>query len=79
MLRPDPIPDLKRQLATALVRALHGWTGLEALDTIGLDPARLSDLRRGKLQRFSAEQLIRLLTRARYRVTLLVERDGHGS
>ena len=79
MLRQDPIPALKRQLATALVEALRGWTGLEALDTIGLCPPRLSDLRRGRLHRFSAEQLIRLLSRLSYRVTLDVKRDGYGS
>lgn len=74
MLAPDPIPDLKRELATALLESLRGLTATDARLAIGLDPSRRADLRQGRLKRFSVAQLIRLLDRGGYRVTLLVER-----
>ena len=73
MIRPDPIPELKRQLAAALLESLRGWTATEALYAIGLDPPRLSDVRRGRLVRFSAEKLIRLLTARGKKVVVTIE------
>ena len=76
MLRPDPIPELKRKLAEALLESLRGWTATEACYAIGLDPSRLSDLRHGRLARFSTEKLIRLLDRRGMKVTITTERPG---
>lgn len=76
MLRPDPIPDLKRQLATTLIDSLKGWTGTDTLYAFRLDAARLSDLRHGRLRRFSLEKLIWLLTQRGMSVSITTERDG---
>ena len=73
MLRPDPIPDLKRQLAASLVESLRGWTGTETLYAFNLDAARLSDLRHGRLKRFTLQKLIRLLAERDKRVSIAVE------
>ena len=65
----DPIPDLKRQAAAALVPLLTGNAD-DVAAVIGTDQPRISDIRRGKLDRFSLETLIRFLTRLRCRVAL---------
>ena len=62
-MRPvDPIPELKRQAAAALVPLLAGNAD-DVTALIGTDQPRVSDLRRGKLKRFSLETLIRYLAR----------------
>ncbi|MEO8620808.1 MAG: XRE family transcriptional regulator [bacterium] len=62
--RDDPIPALKRQLANAIVAACDGWTQWNAAVLLGIDQPRISDLRNGRLERFSLDQLVRLLVRA---------------
>jgi hypothetical protein len=69
---PDPIPELKRDAAAALVELLEGWNAYDVAVIMGTDEPRVSDIRRGKLQRFSLEMLIRYLTRLRRRVTLQI-------
>jgi len=57
----DPVPALKRQLADAIVR-IAGQTNFHvAAPVLGIDTARLSDLRRGRVDRFSIDRLIRIL------------------
>jgi predicted XRE-type DNA-binding protein len=77
--RPDPIPELKRQLGEELRRCIPHWRAADIAAFIGTDQPRISDLRRGKLDRFSLETLIRFLTRLRYRVDLhaVPLRSGH--
>jgi len=70
----DPIPDLKRQLGAQLAQQLAGWRASDIAGLIGTEPARISDLRRGDLTRFSLETLIRYLSRLRLRVELHVTR-----
>ena len=70
----DPIPELKRQAAAALVPLLEGNAD-DVAAVIGTDQPRISDIRRGKLERFSLETLIRYLTRLRCRVTLEIARE----
>ena len=72
--RPDPIPELKRQLGAQLAQLLAGWRASDIALVIGTEPARISDLRRGDLTRFSLETLILFVTRLRYRVELRVTR-----
>ena len=72
MPRVDPIPQLKRDAAAALVALLDGWNAQDVAVLIGTDQPRISDLRRGKLERFSLETLIRYLARFRRRVELLI-------
>ena len=61
MRRADPIAALKRQLAAELVRAIQGWTPGQLIHRINIDQPRVSDLRRGRLERISLERLIRWL------------------
>ena len=72
--RDDPIPELKRQAAEALVKELDGWNSHFMAATIGTDQPRISDIRRGRLHRFSLETLIRYLTRLSQRVELHITR-----
>ncbi len=60
---PDPIPLLKEQLAAEIVAAMSGWSQWFAASFLGTDQPRMSDLRAGRLHRFSLEHLIRLLNR----------------
>ena len=72
MPRNDPIPELKRQAAAAIVALLDGWSWQNAAALIGTDQPRVSDLRRGKLDRFSLETLIRFLARLHQRIELRI-------
>jgi predicted XRE-type DNA-binding protein len=74
MSRVDPIPALKRQLGTELARLLAGWNADDIAVVIGTDRPRISELRRGKLARFSLETLIRYLARLGHRVDVSVTR-----
>jgi len=73
MLRPDPIPELKEAAAAALVRRIERWSSAsDAAAMLGVDRARIVDIRRGRLARFSLETLLRLVVRAGARVELHV-------
>jgi predicted XRE-type DNA-binding protein len=61
----DPIPELKRQVGLEVARAMSGSTVTDLAEFLGLDPPRISNLRRGKLTRFSLETLIRYAHRLR--------------
>jgi predicted XRE-type DNA-binding protein len=69
----DPIPALKRQLAELLVERLEGWSQTYAAHLLGIDQPRLSNLRRGRLEQFSLEQLIRFVVRVEGTVELQVK------
>jgi predicted XRE-type DNA-binding protein len=72
MRAPDPIRSLKQQLARELVARLDGWRQDYAASFLGTDPSRVSNLRNGRLDRFSLERLIRFITRDHGTVTLHV-------
>ncbi len=72
MPAPDPIPALKKQLAGELVDRLAGFRQDYAAAFVGTDAPRISNLRNGRLERFSLEQLIRFVVRDRGEVTLHV-------
>ena len=69
---PDPIRALKSALASELLKALTAWTPSQVIYYIPLDKARWSDLRRGRLKRFSVERLIRWLDVLGYRVEVKI-------
>ena len=73
MLYDDPIPALKQQVAAELVRLMHGSGPSEIYFWIEIDQPRVSDLRRGRLERISLERLIRWLRRAGHVVELTVK------
>jgi len=68
----DPIRDLKQRAGAALAPLLEGWNADDVAAVIGTDRPRVSELRRGKLDRFSLETLIRYLTRLGQHVELHV-------
>lgn len=72
MQRIDPIPDLKREVAAALAELLAPWGAHEAAALLGTHAQRIMEIRRGKLERYSLEMLIRYLTRLGRRVELHV-------
>lgn len=72
MPTPDPIPPLKDQLARAVVEALEGWPQGYAAAIVETDQPRVSDLRNGRLARFSLEQLIRFGSRVGVEVSLSI-------
>jgi hypothetical protein len=52
--RVDPIPALKQEPGSELARA-PGWNADDIAALLGTDRPRISELRRGKLDRFSVE------------------------
>jgi predicted XRE-type DNA-binding protein len=74
----DPIPALKQQAAAALAPVLERWSRGDAAVLIGTEDARIAELCRGKLDRFSLERLIRFLVRAGARVELRITTAADG-
>ena len=70
MTNPDPIPILKQQIAASVVERLDGWTQPMAAELLRTDQPRVSDLRRGNLERLSLAQLVRFATRLRGTVSI---------
>ncbi|HWH51035.1 MAG TPA: XRE family transcriptional regulator [Gemmatimonadaceae bacterium] len=73
---PDPIPELKRQLANEIRRLLADHHQFVAAMILGVDQPRMSDIQHGKLERFSLEKLTRLLVHIDCRVTIGVASMG---
>src|SRR6476660_8381185 len=68
----DPSPRLKEQLAAEIVLLLRGGDQFLAAEGTGVDQPRISNLVHGRLDRFSLEKLIRILSRLGRRVDLTV-------
>lgn len=68
----DPIDRLKEQLRRAILELVGKWGQDHAARRLGTDQPRMSDLHRGRLERFSLEKLIRLLATIDRRVDLTV-------
>lgn len=71
--REDPVPALKIQLADLIVQRIAGWTQVNAADLLKTSQPRVSDLRNGRLDLFSLEQLVRLVQRVEGFVQIHVE------
>ena len=69
----DPIEHVKQDLARALVHAIDGWTPGQLIYRMSIDQPRVSDLRRGRLERISVARLIRWLDAMGYDVRVAVE------
>jgi len=63
-MNTDPIPALKREAGAQLAVLVAGWNADDIAYLLGTDRSRIAELRRGKLDRFSLETLIKFLTRA---------------
>jgi predicted XRE-type DNA-binding protein len=72
----DPILQLKRQLADAILAIADPKPITVAARRLGIDPARMCDLRRGRIARFSVERLIRILATVDRGVTVTVVVTG---
>ena len=71
----DPIPELKRQAAAELATLFDGWNVFDVAAYIGTDARRITEIKRGQLERFSLETLIRYLARMRRVVELRISED----
>ena len=69
----DPIPQLKRDACAQLAPLLAGWNAHDIAAVLGTQQARVSDLNRGKLDRFSLETLLRFVARLNSVPTLIFE------
>ena len=68
---------MKRQLADAIVVLADRTPYPIAARRLGIDPARMCDLRRGRVARFSVERLVRILATVDRRVMLTVVANSH--
>jgi predicted XRE-type DNA-binding protein len=58
----DPVPALKRRVADELLSLTDGWSQSWAAWYMDCPQSRVSDLRRGHLERMSLERMIRCLS-----------------
>lgn len=59
----DPVPALKHRVADEISVLLEGWTQEYAAAFLRTSQPRVSEIRRGKLDRFSLDRLVRYLSR----------------
>lgn len=77
-MRDDTITRaLKRQLADAILQGVQGRNVTISAAVLDIDPSRLSDLRGGRIDRFSIEWLVRVLANIDRHVTLSIETRSH--
>jgi predicted XRE-type DNA-binding protein len=74
MRSSDPIPALKQQLGAELAELIAGWNADDIATLLRTDRYRIAELRRGKLDRFSLETLIRFVARLDRGIELQVTR-----
>jgi predicted XRE-type DNA-binding protein len=65
---------MRAELMASLREAIHqaGWTQAQAAEHLGIGQSRVSDLVRGKRDKFSLDMLVTLATRAGRHVELAV-------
>ena len=68
----DPIPALKLQLWREILELVGGWEQFTAARAIGTTQPRMSNLKHGRLERFSLERLIRFLAQIEQTVEITV-------
>ena len=68
----DPIPRVKEQLRVEILAAVGMWRQEVGAYLLGIDQPRMSDLERGRLDRFSVTKLIQMLAKIDRRVDLAV-------
>jgi predicted XRE-type DNA-binding protein len=69
---PDPIPELKEQLRREIMALVGRWNPFVAARRLGTDQPRMSDLKRGRLERISLQKLIRMLANIEQSVEIIV-------
>jgi predicted XRE-type DNA-binding protein len=73
----DQIPRIKEQLATEILRLAAKTNMWVAAKGLGIDIARMSDLRHGRVARFSIERLIKMLAAIDWRVEVRIVADNY--
>lgn len=68
----DPVPRLKEELRQEILAAVGRRNQFVAAGILGIYEARMSNIERGRLERFSLQKLIRLLAGINRRVDLTV-------
>lgn len=68
----DPVPTLKEQLRRSILTEIGLTDRLAAARMLGVDEARMSNIKHGRLDRFSLQRLIRIMARINRRVELSV-------
>jgi hypothetical protein len=71
-MQHDPVDALKREWADAIVALAHPMPMIIAARRLGIDVARMCDLRKGRYRRFSLDRLVRILSTVDRTVTLTV-------
>ena len=75
-LRHDPIPEIKERLASEILAVVGHLNQHIAAAVLRIDQPRMSDLTHGRLERFSASKLIRILGNVDRRVDITVVNVG---
>src|SRR6476620_2424936 len=70
----DPIPALKRRVADEILVLTNGWSQQFAASFMHVARSRVSDIRRGHLERMTLDRLVRCLTRLDREVELHTRR-----
>lgn len=72
------IYQLKSRLAGRIYSTIYtaGWTQIEAAARLGLEQADVSKLMRGRLDSFSLEHLLRLLSKLGFTVQINLSKAG---
>ena len=72
----DPVPALKRQIAEQLITLTEDFSQTWAAAFLHMSQGRVSELRRGNLERMSLECLVRCLSRVGRDVQITTVRNG---
>jgi predicted XRE-type DNA-binding protein len=59
----DPLPGLKRRVADEILILTDGWSQSFAASFMDVSQSRVSDLRRGHLERMSLDRMVQCLSR----------------
>ena len=73
--QPIRSPELKRQAAGELASLFEGWNIFDVAAHVGTDARRITEIKRGQLERFSLETLIRYLARMHRVVELRITKE----
>ena len=74
----DPIPALKLRVAGELLALTDGWSQTYAAAFMRISQSRVSDLRRGNLDRISLERMLQCLARLGRHVEITTTRGSGG-
>jgi len=71
----DPVPALKRRVADEILVLLTGWRQDYAAHFLRASQPRMSELRRGHLDRFTLDRLVRYLSRLHRDIEIVTKKS----